>query len=143
MTLQRWLGVLLYVAIALNAIASFGLEKKRRALMPGTRPYAWGIFVGLTSIFWGALIFVGVTVMALAQQSSHMVSIVLTAAVVGWVYTWAGYYTIQRQRTAFVIATLISANPVWWIANTIYGRKRWNELTSRRARSLRDEHPRG
>ena len=128
MTLQRWLGLLLYVAIAVNAIASFWLEKKRRARMPGTKPYTWGIFVGLTSIFWGAFLFVGVIVMGLTRPSSHMITTIIGAALVGWAYAGSGYYTIQRRRTAFVIATLISWNPVWWVANSIYGRRRWSEL---------------
>ena len=141
MTIQRWVGLFVYVSIAVNVIASFWLEKKRRARLPGTKPYTWGIFVGLTNIFWGAFLFVGVIVMGLAQRSSHIVSIVIVAALIGWVYAWSGYYTIQRRRTAFVIATVISSNPVWWFANAIYGRRRWSELTSRRAPSLGDEHP--
>lgn len=141
MTLQRWLGLLVYVSMAVNAVVSFWLEKRRKARMPGTRRYTWGIFVGLTSIFWGAVVFVGLIVMGLTTPGSHLVGDIIVAALFGWLYAWAGFYTIQRQRTAFVVATLISGNPVWWIANTIYGRRRWSELTSRRARSLRVEHP--
>ncbi|HEY2377924.1 MAG TPA: hypothetical protein VGH98_18265 [Gemmatimonadaceae bacterium] len=141
MTIQRWLGVLVSVSVAVNAVASFWLEKKRKARMPGTKPYTWGIYVGLTSMFWGTLLCVGTVVMALAAQSRYMVSIIVFAMFVGWVHAWSGYYTIQRRRTAFVVATLISLNFVWWIANTIYGWKRWSELTPRSTPSPRDEHP--
>ena len=39
------------------------------------------------------------------------------------------YYVIRRKKWAWVMGTVISLNPVVWITNVIYGRRRWKEFT--------------
>lgn len=51
-------------------------------------------------------------------------------AVLGLLTLVPGFFTIRRSRAAFIAATILSLNTVWWIANTIYLRNRWSEMSS-------------
>ena len=122
------LGFLLLLGIPVSAIASFALERRRREAMTGTKPYTWGIFTGLLNVVFGVAFLVGAILNLLAPSTDHAMANVFVGLAIGIVEILAGYYTIQRRRVAFVIGTIISLNPVWWIANAIYGRNRWGEL---------------
>jgi hypothetical protein len=39
-----------------------------------------------------------------------------------------GWFIIKRKRWAWAVGTAASFNIVWWIANTIYAKNRWQEF---------------
>lgn len=109
--------------VVIAAAVSFPMEARRRERMPRTLPYTWGIYVGVQSGLCGIVLLV-LALLQLATTPGAALFFVL----IGALYTWAGLTTIQRYRGGFVLATILGLNPIWWIANTIYIRNRWQEL---------------
>ena len=101
--------------------------------MPDTRPYTWGIYVGLNTLLLGAVIIVAGIVTSTTGGQPSDVLVALFVLSIGGAYALAGYHTVRRHRGAFVFATLFSFNVFWWVANSIYLRNRWNELKETKA----------
>jgi hypothetical protein len=120
-------GLVFLLAFVMCIPVSIALEKRRRAATAGTKPYTWGIYVGLVSIVWGLGFLAGAASNIFSPSSNPVAEIALGAAI-GIADVVVGYYTIQRRSVAFVLATVLSFNPIWWIINAIYGSKRWDEL---------------
>jgi hypothetical protein len=118
----------LLIGIMLAAAAvSFPMEKRRRLAQPGSRPYRWGIFLGVQLTLIGCVAGVGAAVLAFSLPDSGYEPLgwyVMFAAA----YGGAGFYVLQRYRWAWVVGTVLSINPVFWIANVQYGRNRWSEM---------------
>ncbi len=128
MKLETLVGLIIIVGIPAAAVAAIVLEKRRRVAMPDTKPYTWGIYTGLLNIVFGLGFLGGAVLNYLAPRQSGSLGDALLGVAFAAVEILAGYYTIRRRRAAFVIATIFSLNPIWWIANTFYGRNRWREL---------------
>lgn len=110
------------------AFISFILEARRKNNASASPlPFTWGYFVGMSGFLIGLYCgLVGVFV-AVAGEEDRVVSaavLLFLAAVWGP----AGYYAMKRRKWAWVMTTIVSCNPVWWIANTVYGRNRWHEF---------------
>jgi hypothetical protein len=125
------------------AIASFPLERRRRTRMPGTKPYTWGIYVGLSVLLLGCIPLVGGLLALLlggfvisadflgANLNSDLdegLGAALLLVVVGLPYVAAGFSTLRRQRIGFIASTVLTFNVLWWLINAVYGRNRWAEF---------------
>lgn len=120
-----WILTLLTAVPA--AIGSFALEHNRKQRMPNTQPYTWGFYIGLNGTFFGiALLAIGLWIALGSTGQEAGGGFVLV--VLGLVTAVPGYFTVRRSRVAFIAATILSLNIVWWIANTIYIRNRWSEM---------------
>jgi hypothetical protein len=120
-------GVTIFTAIP-AAIASFRMEAKRKTRMSGTKPYTWGIYVGLHVLLLGAVFVAAGSVGFFLSGEDFSFGTGVLVTLVGCVYVGAGLFTIRRYRAAFVVATAISFNVFWWIANAFYIWNRWTEL---------------
>ena len=118
------------------AIISFILEGRRKnnpAASP--LPFTWGYYVGMSGFLMGAYCAFAAIFVALAGEKDAGASaaglLILAAA-------WgpAGFYAMKRRKWAWVITTILSCNPVWWIANTVYGRNRWHEFEGGQAQPI-------
>jgi drug/metabolite transporter (DMT)-like permease len=110
------------------ALVAFALEGRRKNVAPPNQlPYTWGFYIGMSGMLLGiyALFFAFYTSISGAENASISASVYLFFAAV-----WgpAGYFAIKRRKWAWVVSTIASCNPVWWIANSVYGHNRWNEF---------------
>jgi hypothetical protein len=113
------------VAIALFS-AAFGvtilpillaivLDRRFRRRHPVARPFRWGYYFALQT-FVGALL-----LGALFGSGAGSVF------AVGLVYAVLCSAFARRRRWAWVLLTILSFNPLAWIVNVVYLRKRWTE----------------
>ena len=107
------LGVLIVpivVAIALNR------RFKRRN--PEARSFRWGYYFSIMSFIAGLVLGVFLECGATA------------VIVCGLIYAVLGWFFAQRQHWAWIALTILSFNPIAWIINAIYLRKRWAEASA-------------
>ena len=107
-------GVPLGVAIV-PVVLALVLNRGFRRRNPGKRSYRWGYYFGIVS-------FLGGIGLGLALESG-----VVAVIACGVIYAVLAWLFIQRRRWAWVALTILSFNPVAWLINVIYLRKRWNE----------------
>jgi len=121
-------GLFLVLVALPAALISFVLESRRKKSAPaGQLPFTWGYFVAVSSFLLGFYLLLAAVYLALSaeQDSGPGTSLLLFLA---GVWGIPGFYAIKRKRWAWVVTTIVSLNPVWWIANTVYGRNRWDEF---------------
>jgi len=106
-TLALMLGVPVAVAFALHR---YFLRR-----YPGKKPYRWGYYFSVQSFLIG----IALGIMFESGAIAMMVFCV--------VYGALAWFFAQRKHWAWVTLTLFSFNPVVWIINFIYLRKRWAE----------------
>ena len=105
------------LGVALLAVG--WLEKRLRKANPSARPFMWGYWTAITGI--AVPIVVGLGFRAGNATFSQFV----LACVV---YLPVNICLLCRHRWALIAATILSLNPIIWIANFFYTRNRWNEL---------------
>jgi NADPH:quinone reductase-like Zn-dependent oxidoreductase len=106
-------GGLLGATLAPIAVALV-LDRRRRRRHPGERPFRWGYYFSLQSF-----------VMALIVGG--LLGSTLGAAVLGLVYAALAWAFARRRRWAWILLTILSFNPLAWLVNAVYLRKRWSE----------------
>jgi NADPH:quinone reductase-like Zn-dependent oxidoreductase len=105
-------GVALFVLAPV--VLALALNRRFQRRNPGKRPYRWGYYFGLQSFLAGLAL-------GLALESG---AAVVACAVVYGVLAWS---FARRRRWAWVTLTLLTFNPVAWIVNLVYLRRRWAE----------------
>jgi uncharacterized membrane protein YfcA len=110
------------------ALASFVLEGRRKSVAPPRElPYTWGFYIGTSGLLLGVYsLFMAFYMSISGGKNASSVAIVLLVLAAVW--GPAGYFAIKRRRWAWVVSTIASFNPVWWIANSVYGHNRWDEF---------------
>ncbi|MEY2556764.1 MAG: hypothetical protein QOE34_189, partial [Verrucomicrobiota bacterium] len=107
-------GVPLSVLIA-PIVVALVLNRRFKQNNPGKRPYRWGYYFSIMSFIMGlvlgAFLEAGATAAILCS---------LLYAVLAWFFA-------QRHHWAWIALTILSFNPIAWIINAIYLRKRWTE----------------
>jgi NADPH:quinone reductase-like Zn-dependent oxidoreductase len=119
-TIGPVLIVLTFFAVPLAAligpiIIALVLNRRFRRENPEKRPYRWGYYFSVMS-------FVAVVGLALLLDLDVMCLIVC-----GVLYGVLAWYFAQRRHWAWIALTILSFNPIAWIINAIYLRKRWAE----------------
>ena len=112
--------ILTFIAVPLAAligpiIIALALNRRFRRDNPGKRPYRWGYYFSVMS-------FVAVVGLALLLDFGIMVLIIC-----GLIYAILAWFFAQRRPWAWIALTILSFNPIAWIINAIYLRKRWAE----------------
>jgi NADPH:quinone reductase-like Zn-dependent oxidoreductase len=103
------------VVLVVPVVLALVLNRRYQRRNPGKRPYRWGYYFGLMSVVAGL-------VLGLMFESGA--SVVIACGVFYAVLAW---FFAQRHRWAWVALTIVSCNPVVWVINFIYLRKRWVE----------------
>jgi NADPH:quinone reductase-like Zn-dependent oxidoreductase len=111
------IGTLLGVTIVPIGCA-LALNRRFRLRNSLKRSYRWGYYFSILSFI------AGIGLLGVVLDSS-----VGAALACGLVYITLAWYFAQRRHWAWVALTILSFNPVVWIINAIYLRKRWAEDT--------------
>lgn len=121
-------GYFLVLVALPAALFSFVLEAKRKKTAPARQlPFTWGYFVAVSSFLLGFYLVLAAVYLALTAEQASAPGTSLLLFLAG-VWGIPGFYAIKRKRWAWVVTTIVSLNPVWWIANTVYGKNRWDEF---------------
>jgi hypothetical protein len=110
-------------AIGIPLLVPFLLERRRKRHGIGKLPYTWGYFVGCWLVFLGALT-AAVGLLGYAGKPGVGPSALVLSAV----FYVPGWFVIRRHRWAWIVGSIVSLNPVWWLINHVYGRNRWDEF---------------
>jgi NADPH:quinone reductase-like Zn-dependent oxidoreductase len=102
-------------ALILPIIAALVLNRRFRERNPEKRSYRWGYYFSMMAFIGGLVLGrflnAGVTAMILC----------------GVIYAVLAWFFAQRRHWAWIALTFLSFNPIAWIINAIYLRKRWTE----------------
>jgi NADPH:quinone reductase-like Zn-dependent oxidoreductase len=96
-------------------VVALALNRRFQRRNPGKRPYRWGHYFSLQSFLGG----IGLGIMLESGLSAVIVC--------GVIYAVLAWFFAQRHHWAWITLTIFSFNPVAWIINFIYLRKRWAE----------------
>lgn len=119
--------------VAASTVISLALafrgNRHLRENSPEVQPFVWGYFMG-----WFTLITLGVglVLMAAFGTLSHR-SDVHILSLIPWAVAFAALcitaaMTLRRQRWGLVALSFLMLNPVIWLVNVFYLRRRWDEL---------------
>ena len=108
------IGVPLAVLIG-PIITAFVLNRGFRERNPEKRPYRWGYYFSIMSFIGGLLLG-----RILDFGSPGII-------VCGLLYAMLGWFFAQRRHWAWIALTILSFNPIAWLINAIYLRRRWRE----------------
>ncbi len=104
------LGILI-----LPIIAAFALNRGFKRHDPNKKGYRWGYYFSIMSFIGGLILG--------AFLEAGAVGMILT----GLIYGGLAWFFARRQRWAWIALTILSLNPIAWIINAIYLRRRWRE----------------
>lgn len=110
------IGIPLIVLIG-PIIAAFALNRRFKRIHPDKRGYRWGYYFSINSFILGLVL------------SAFLESGATTVIVCGVIYALLAWFFAQRCHWAWIALTILSFNPIAWIINAIYLRKRWAEVT--------------
>jgi NADPH:quinone reductase-like Zn-dependent oxidoreductase len=102
-------------ALILPIVAAFVLNRRFREQNPGKRSYRWGYYFSMMAFIGG---------LVLGRFLNAGVSTMILCAVIYAILAW---FFAQRQPWAWIALTILSFNPIAWIINAFYLRKRWAE----------------
>ena len=119
-TLGPVLVVLTFIAVPLVVligpiIIAFALNRRFHRDNPEKRSYRWGYYFSVMS-------FVAVVGLGLLLDLG-----IVTLLVLSLIYGVLVWFFAQRRRWAWIALTILSFNPIAWIINAIYLRRRWRE----------------
>jgi NADPH:quinone reductase-like Zn-dependent oxidoreductase len=103
-------GVPILVSIVPIALAIV-LNRRFRRRHPDRKPYRWGYYFSIVSAVAGLV----------------LGTILESVLVCGLIYAVLACFFALRHRWAWLALTVLSFNPIVWIINGIYLRKRWAE----------------
>jgi hypothetical protein len=109
------LALVIAAAIVAPIAAALALNRRFQRLNPGKRPYRWGYYFSLQWLLAGVCL-------GLALEAGAVTAIVcgLVGAVLAWFFA-------RRRRLAWIALTVLTFNPIAWIINFVYLRRRWAE----------------
>jgi NADPH:quinone reductase-like Zn-dependent oxidoreductase len=102
-------------ALILPIIAAFVLNRRFRERNPQKKNYRWGYYFSIMAVIGGLL---------LGRFLNFGLMGVILCGVIYGVLAW---FFAQRHRWAWIALTILSFNPIAWIINAIYLRRRWAE----------------
>jgi NADPH:quinone reductase-like Zn-dependent oxidoreductase len=125
-TSKSTLIALTFIAILIGVsivpiVAAFILNRRFRRGHPERRSFRWGYYFSLMTVVGGLLL-------GLMLESGTIAMIIC-----GVIYAVLAWFFARRHGWAWIVLTILSFNPVAWIINAIYLRKRWAETADRMA----------
>ena len=96
-------------------VAALVLNRRFRERNPEKRSYRWGYYFSMMAFVGGVLL-------------GRVLDFGLLGIIVcGLLYGILAWFFAQRRPWAWIALTILSFNPIAWIINAIYLRKRWGE----------------
>lgn len=91
-------------------------------------PFTWGYFLGLCRLCCGVFALVILVLTPFVSHDQHEKGQALVGCLI-IIAAWGlpGLFVIKRRAWAWVLLTVVSFNPVLWVANHRFGRNRWPE----------------
>ena len=119
-TIGPVLVVLTFIAVPLGVligpiVIALALNRRFRRDNPEKRPYRWGYYFSVMSF---------VAVVGLGLLLDFGIIALIVCCLIYGVLAW---FFAQRRPWAWIALTIVSFNPIAWIINAIYLRKRWSE----------------
>jgi NADPH:quinone reductase-like Zn-dependent oxidoreductase len=111
------IGVPLGVLIV-PIVVAFVLNRRFRQRNTDKRGYRWGYYFSIVSFIHGL------------GLGAFLESGAIAVIVCGLIYAVLAWFFAQRQHWAWIALTILSFNPIAWIINAIYLRKRWAEAAA-------------
>jgi hypothetical protein len=96
-------------------VAALLLNRRFKRRHPGKRSFRWGFYFAILSVIGGL------------GLGNMVGSSAWSVIICGLAYAVLAWFFMRRQRWAWIALTLVSFNPLAWIINLIYLRKRWTE----------------
>lgn len=112
--LLAFIGIVLGVTIV-PIVVALVLNRRFQRSNPGKRPYRWGNYFSIQA-------FIGAIALGILLEAG--VGAMIAFAVIYGTLAW---FFAQRRHWAWIALTILSLNPIAWIINSIYLRKRWAE----------------
>jgi Zinc-binding dehydrogenase len=110
-------SVLIAVPLAVSIgpiIVAFALNRRFKSRNPDKRGYRWGYYFSVNSFIHG---------LALGAFLEGATAVIIC----GLIYAVLAWFFAQRCHWAWIALTILSFNPIAWIINAIYLRRRWAE----------------
>jgi len=102
-------------ALVVPIVAAFVLNRRFRESNPEKRPYRWGYYFSMMAFIGGLLL-------------GRLLDFGLIGVIIcGLLYGILAWFFAQRRPWAWIALTILSFNPIAWIINAIYLRRRWKE----------------
>ena len=105
------IAIIIGVPIAIELALNRGFQRRN----PGKKPYRWGYYFSIQAFIGG---------FGLGVELQSGITIVIICGAIYGVLAW---FFAQRHHWAWITLTILSFNPVTWIINFVYLRKRWSE----------------
>lgn len=94
---------------------------------PQLKSYIWGYFFGLVSVLAAASLITLIPFVLFFEEQS-LVDLRLFQIVIVLLIAIPNFFILKRHRWAWIVATLVTCNPVFWVINGIYVKNRWIEM---------------
>jgi NADPH:quinone reductase-like Zn-dependent oxidoreductase len=119
-TTRSTLIALTFIAIIIGfsivpIVLAFVLNRRFRRRHPRSRSFRWGFYFSLMT-------FIGGLLLGIMLESGTTAVIIC-----GVIYAVLAWFFVRRHHWAWIVLTILSFNPVAWIINAFYLRKRWAE----------------
>ena len=111
------LALLIFIIGVPIAIAMV-LNRRFQRRNPGKRPYRWGYYFSVSCVM-------GWLMYGLSVAMDH--ADITIPIICGAIYAVLAWFFALRHHWAWITLTILSCNPIAWIINFIYLRKRWSE----------------
>ena len=114
----------LFIVAWLSAAAAFFLNKSKFRII--SSDYRWGFFQCVTTFFWTSFTICWFLILRSDQRYLITDGVLWTT----WSITLslAAFLAFRQTRIGWIVFTVLSANPLFWVVNFIYGKNRWHEL---------------
>jgi hypothetical protein len=123
-SIAPWASTLIVAGIAI--IIAWIVNAERTPNNPSHKSFLWGYFIVFSGGLDGMWIFLSHLRLAACLQPS----LNLLVATYGAVLVFFSYAAYKRSKIGWIGASVLSLNPIWWVINYFYARKRWDEFDS-------------
>ena len=113
--------------IILNYFIAKKLNTNHRVKYPNHQDYKWGYFMGVGSIIFSTLYVLVYTFIDIISETITIVDFIIYIGLI-LISVVIGYFTCKKSKQAIIWVTVFSLNPVIWIINFFYIKKRKDEF---------------
>ena len=111
----------------LNYFIAKKLNTNHKILYPDHQDYKWGYFMGVGSIIFSTLYVLVYTFIDIISETITIVDFIIYIGLI-LISVVIGYFTCKKSKQAIIWVTVFSLNPVIWIINFFYIKKRKDEF---------------